>query len=691
MQLLHSRHALRPICFYTNVRERLRHQHEYPELHSDVIAAAYDVRNGRLAEFAGYLETHYSVAAVIPFSEHVLLNAVELARRLKLDWAQPAIMRRFRDKFALKDHLRQCHPALRMTASRCVSGLADIRSSLTAGSFSKFVLKPNDGYGNRSIGLFDADTGDEPLLAYLQAQRDPVLMEEYVDGDEYFVNGQMDANGNVIIVAVFAYHRIAANQRHNIDYETRRVASTDPLFTTLAGYASQVMRATGLKRSPFHMEIKIDAHGPCLIEVGARLVGHGNADVCGRMHGDLDLFDLAAHYYVSDADYGPIPLDWDRYNASEVRYVHGIAGRRERIYSLHGVEEAEAMPEFVQWARKPEAGITLERTVDCLSMPWSAVIRASGIERADAAAKRLRSLLHWNARVSIFTKALINARTLSHRYAMALRVRLLPVMEHSDHPHHCPAYRRIKSPSSFFDIFPALMSKFRSFIDNAAYRLQLLGWRSPFAAAIDNSYEDPVRAPQIITWAESYLAQPHPLLNRKGAVCPFVQYTINRGGFAVSFHDEIDGRSVLKMRRVILDEAVRFQRKFPRDVHKGMFSSVVIVFPNLQGDDEALVERMHGELKTHFMKSDLMCSPFHATCTKPSVSNPEFEVFRAPFAGFVVRHMDVRDIAFLAHNRDAFARYRQRFAELFARGEVGNEYGYVDLYEQACARFVVSK
>ncbi len=91
----------------------------------------------------------------------------------------------------------------------------------------------------------------------------------------------------------------------------------------------QIMQATGLKRSPFHMEIKVDDRGPCLIEVGARLVGHGNAELCGKMHGDLDLFDLAAHYYLSNHDYGPVSLNWNRYDATDVRYVHGIAERSE--------------------------------------------------------------------------------------------------------------------------------------------------------------------------------------------------------------------------------------------------------------------------------------------------------------------------------------------------------------------------
>lgn len=46
----------------------------------------------------------------------------------------------------------------------------------------------------------------------------------------------------------------------------------------------------------------------------------------------------------------------------------------------------------------------------------------------------------------------------------------------------------------------------------------------------------------------------------------------------------------VEMRRVIHDEAVRFQRKFLRDMHKGMFSGVVIVFPNLKGNKYVYVD-----------------------------------------------------------------------------------------------------
>ena len=438
LELLQRKYGLRAICFYTNLRERIRNAPQYPLLSSDMVEAAYDVRPDTLSEFATHLKAHYEIAAVIPFGEPTVLNAVELAQRLNLSWAQPEVMRRFRDKFALKDYLREQHPSLRMTASCRVRVLNDIREDTAMPAFKRFVLKPNGGYGNRSIGLFDSNASDHQLNEYLHAQHgDAVVMEEYVDGIEYFVNGQIDATGNVIVVAIFEYQRIAANQRHNIDYETRRVASTDSRFALLSRYATQVMQATGLKRSPFHMEIKVDERGPCLIEVGARLVGHGNAELCGKMHGDLDLFDLAAHYYLSDRDYGAVLLNWDRYDANEVRYVHGISERSERIYSLQGMTEIEAMPEFVQWADKPQIGATLKRTVDCLSMPWSIVIQAPNTQAADAAAAHLRAILRWNVRVTMHTKLMVNFRALARRYFTAVRVRILAALTPShDSPFH---------------------------------------------------------------------------------------------------------------------------------------------------------------------------------------------------------------------------------------------------------------
>jgi heptaprenyl diphosphate synthase len=119
-----------------------------------------------------------------------------------------------------------------------------------------------------------------------------------------------------------------------------------------------------------------------------------------------------------------------------------------------------------------------------------------------------------------------------------------------------------------------------------------------------------------------------------------------------------------------------------------MLSSVVLVFPHLTAINFLALDQVHDELKTHLIvKRAVMSSPFHPRSVKPSISNPEFPVFRAPFPMIALRHMDLRDIAFVGTNERAFRRYYAMFAKQFERGGVSNEFGHVTGFTQACARF----
>jgi hypothetical protein len=137
----------------------------------------------------------------------------------------------------------------------------------------------------------------------------------------------------------------------------------------------------------------------------------------------------------------------------------------------------------------------------------------------------------------------------------------------------------------------------------------------------------------------------------------------------------------------VLDAAAGFLQRNPNVGSKGSFASLVMVFPDIPSHRLAVLDQVHDELKTPLMERDLMFSPFHPHSLKPSISNPAFKVFRAPFAALVIRHLDVRDIAFLNSNRDAFLHFRSRYAPLFEQGKVSDEFGYVRLYDQACARY----
>jgi len=687
IEQIYRRFGLRAICFYTNRRERLRRARQFPLLESALVAACYDVSRSDLVRFAAHLRGHHSVAAVVPVNEPAVLPATELGELLALSWAQPEAMRRVCDKVAFKRYLREQHPHIRINASRSVQSGRDVRVARREPAYRRFVIKPNSGFGNRAVGVFDESSPDEDVSDFLYGMRGvPLVMEEFVDGEEYFVNGQVDAAGRVLCLAAFQYLRQPANGRHNLDFETLLVPHRAPRFGQLARYAEDVLRASGLERTPFHLELKLDAAGPCLIELGARLAGHGNALLSGELHGArLDLIDLAAHYYVSADDYGPVPLDWEAYDSAAVRYVHGVASRRERIYDLEGVAEVEAFATFRRWVTRPAVGELLERTTDSLTMPYSLLLRGPSQEALAADATRARALLRWNAAGGWPRRAAVEARSFIARARVAAAERLSMLLEPQSR--HIAPIARAGLGRVLWRRACGLVARIH---DSLSLRWQMLGMGRTLAdeAAAARALEPGGSGQAIRRWASEYIARPHPSLGRGGAICPFMQPSLELERFHTWQIDEVDSGDMPRLRRITLEAARAFLQRYPLGVPKNGFASVALSFPRLSGEHLLALDALHNQLKTHLIaRYDLMSTPCHPVSRKPSVSNPDFAVFRSPVPLIVLRHLDVRDIRFLYANERGFRRYHERYASQYARGEVSDEFGCVRLFHEACVSF----
>jgi len=409
----------RAICLYTDEKNRFYASGEYPILDSECVAASVELVGADLERVARRLSRRYELAGIVPYSELTVAHAAELSAHLKLEGSSPETLRRFRDKFALKAWLRERCPALRLNLARKVASPADVLSGPLP---ERYVLKPNDGYGNTEVAMFDAG-GDAGRVEAFFARHPPRnwLLEEFIGGTEYFVNGQVGAPGEVDVLAVFQYERAPANGRENLDHLTWRVPRSAPEFQLLERYARDVVAATGLARSPFHLEAKIDDAGPCLIEVGARLAGNGNAYVCNTLHGgQLDLFHLAAHHYLSREGYGPLPLDWQRYDASELVYVHGVATEATLIEKVHGVADVERLPEFAGWVKKPAAGAEVTPTAGLLTSPWCVLLRGASRARLREASEQVRELIGWNRDAGTVTRVFALGRGLKERLTRRL-------------------------------------------------------------------------------------------------------------------------------------------------------------------------------------------------------------------------------------------------------------------------------
>jgi hypothetical protein len=414
--------GMRPVCLWSDADLRRAEAWRYPVLRSDWVAAHYDGDPHRLGDAARFISERH-LAAVVPWRESMVLPSSELAEHLGLSWAQPDVLPLFRDKHALKSRLRADPDGPRVNAIAVVSSVEDVERAVATGFFDRFVLKPNDGFGNRRIGFFERDTPPASIAEHLDSVGGSALMEEFIDGEEYYVNGQVDGAGRVTVTLVGRYERAEVNGKPNIEVGGRTVSHASEEFTLLADYAARVLQTLGLRRSPFHLEAKIDERGPCLVEVGARLVGTDAAVDDGQVHGDrFDAYTLAAHYYLTADDLGPVPVDWERYDSARLGHLQGAALVDERIYEVRGCEEVEALPEFVRWVVRPAPGDRVSRTLDLGDVPWHVVIEAQDDDAYDRAAARVRALIGWNDRSTGPVRALREVASLSTPVVRRLRM-----------------------------------------------------------------------------------------------------------------------------------------------------------------------------------------------------------------------------------------------------------------------------
>jgi hypothetical protein len=413
IRLIRERHGHRPIAFFTRgAKERFYRRHDC--LPEGEFAAVYEVDPADLRGFAARVrERHPDLQAIVPYSEETLQHTAELQEGLSLRWNDAQTLARFFRKSALKDHLRRAVPSLRLNFSCRVTSAAEV-VALGDSLPPTFILKPDSGFGSRGVAVFTREMRAE-VEKFFARTPDACVLEEFLHGPLYAVDGLVDAEGEVLVGSIFSSGRRHLNGCPVVYANGALIHHDTPLFDELGAYAREVLRAVGLRRSPFHMEVVRDARGPCLIEVGARLVGHSHAFTCERVHGGaFDFFGLAAAgYFGKPMD---LRLSFEHYDRLQAVKVYGASEVEGTAYEVRGLEEVEALPSFDRWIVKPRPGVELRRTVDLFSVPYSLVL--VGPRRGEplgVVGERVHEMIRFETGGSILGRARVGGEALADK------------------------------------------------------------------------------------------------------------------------------------------------------------------------------------------------------------------------------------------------------------------------------------
>ena len=335
------------------------------------------------------------ISGILPWDERSVLLGAALGEALGLDWNPVEVIERCRDKYRMKAWLRE-NSRVRVNASRTVETGAEALAFQEALGTWPVVVKPTGGAGSMEVS-FARDRSE--LLAGCQrvfeAGLGEVLLEEFVGGTEFAVNGVVDTNGDLLVTDVWQYDRRDAYGVQNLYFQAAKVDRGNAVFERLGVYAANVVDALGLRRTPIHMEAKYDARGPCLIEIGARLAGGNLPDLASKIHG-RSLFELAACHYLAHLPLHVGEVDFDRYDRWEARVVEGVQPKTlPRIRRVHGVDEVEALPSFHGWGLLRPPGTRARKTVDLDTVAWELYLIHEDFGQIDRDAKLARQLLRY--------------------------------------------------------------------------------------------------------------------------------------------------------------------------------------------------------------------------------------------------------------------------------------------------------
>lgn len=217
------------------------------------------------------------------------------------------------------------------------------------------------------------------------------LVQEYIDGEEYVVNG-ISCNGESYITDIWKYVKNMHNNSKVVYERIQLIPSEDEHTDLLKQYAKKVLAALDYKIGAFHMEVKLNKKGePVLIEVGARLSGA----LLHRLVRQASIHQKSQLEYLVDAYLEPENLEEIREQnllskrAFCVQLISTIEGEVKKIDHLEAIR---LLPSFFHINLHVEEGQQIYPTVDYATSPGLVLLLHEDVDQLERDYARLREL-----------------------------------------------------------------------------------------------------------------------------------------------------------------------------------------------------------------------------------------------------------------------------------------------------------
>jgi biotin carboxylase len=335
---------------------------------------------------------------VLPGSELGVRLADTLAERLGLVGNGSAGSEARRDKHAMAE-------ALRARGVRAIHHLRTDRADeaidwMEAGGLPEIVIKPvnsattEDVYFCRSaeqVRLAAASIlGKQNITGEVNTH---LLAQERIRGVQYTVNA-VSCNGRAYVGEVWTYETVEAPGAGTICSHEWLLDGDDPVAVRLGRYLGQALDALALRQGPAHVEIIVDADGPVIVDLGARLQGFMSPQACAAAAGHNHIT-LTALRYCDPTRFRDYAAVNSPYRRQRQCLCVSLISHEEGIVTGHpGLVRIRALPNFADAIGMAPVGTRVSPTRDLSSTPGIVYLIGDDEEalRRDFAAIRAMSM-----------------------------------------------------------------------------------------------------------------------------------------------------------------------------------------------------------------------------------------------------------------------------------------------------------
>jgi len=380
--------GFRPVPVYTLPPERLAAFKSAPwRCDQTDIPIQAESATAALAELT---ERSLSPSAVIAATEPGVQLADELAGALALPHNSLRSAAARRDKIAMRK-LGEVQ-GIAQPRFRVASGEASLATTVADIGLPAIVKAPT-GAGSHNVFLVSSmqDLGRIQTAPAVDLFGTPVarwLVEEYVRGDEYAINTFSFA-GRHTLLDVWRKRLPTPHDYDQPYWNAHQIGLDDPVRDALERFANRTLDAFEIELGPCHIEVKLAAEGPVLLELGARLPGAHIAEAWRRI-GGRDLFNATIRARLGH-DPGIVGgLGLDRYLGAVFVSNDGPPARLRRIAGL-----AEARRECVieDVRLHYRVGDVVPTTEDLSSMLLTVIVSADTVPELLRSQERVRRVI----------------------------------------------------------------------------------------------------------------------------------------------------------------------------------------------------------------------------------------------------------------------------------------------------------